>query len=148
MRRTKVKKSVCFIIHQTKNGFSLVNTLFSLLIISSILLFIPSIYQLFHTSSYTSEFSIRQFFHILNNEIQTQTFDYHTEHTVHLINNKEENVTISLYGSVVRRQVNRKGHEILVRDIKKFSIKTVKNGIHVTITSLSGDHYAKTILFQ
>ncbi len=145
MPKIKMRKSVYFIIHKNQSGFSLVNTFFSLVIISSILVFIPSIYQLLDTRNYTNELSIRQFFHVLNDEIQTQTFDHHTNNTIHLRKRTNEKVTISLYGSVIRRQVNHTGHEILVRDIRDFNIKTVKNGIHVTITALSGDCYAKTI---
>ncbi|WP_369688250.1 competence type IV pilus minor pilin ComGF [Paraliobacillus sp. PM-2] len=80
--------------------------------------------------------------------MHSQSFDYHTQNTIHFINKKDEYISISLYGSVIRRQVNKRGHEIMVRNIKKFSVKTVTNGIHVTIISLTGDHYAKTISFD
>lgn len=140
-----MKNSVYFTIHLGEKGFSFIHVFLSLLLVSSTLILLPSIYQFLEQRSMTDEHSIRQFFHMLNDEIQTHSFEYHTNTSFHLTDQHGQKIVISLYGNVIRRQVNQTGHEIMVRNIKELTISTVTNGIHVTIKSITGDSYAKTI---
>ncbi|WP_079708510.1 competence type IV pilus minor pilin ComGF [Paraliobacillus ryukyuensis] len=142
------KASVCTTIQKNENGFSLVEVFISLMVISSILLFIPTFYKLLDQRHFTDTYSARQFFHFLNDEIQANSYDYHTSNSIHFISPNDENISVSLYGSSIRRQVNRKGQEILIRDITNFTVKPTKTGIQVLIRLKEGDRFAKKFTFD
>ena len=147
MLKLKKKKYANTIIHPNENGFTLVSLLISLAIIGSTLTLIPTIYRLIEYDSHTSEYSIRQFFHFLSDEIYKNQYDYVENNTIHLTSESGKRITISFYPEVIRRQVNGDGHEIFVRDIDTFHVKELPYGLHVSIITTTGESYAKTFSF-
>ncbi|MDQ0231963.1 competence protein ComGF [Metabacillus malikii] len=62
--------------------------------------------------------------------------------------NKEgERVSVHQYGQLVRRQVNGKGHEIYLLNVKKLSFMKVKNGVDVSVVSENNDKYHHTLFY-
>ncbi|GGM31627.1 competence protein ComGF [Paraliobacillus quinghaiensis] len=147
MLNIKKKKHVYTIIHLNENGFTLVSLLISVAIIGSTLTLIPTIFRLIEYDSHTSEYSIRQFFHFLSDELHKNKYDYVENNTIHLTNESGKRITISYYPEVIRRQVNGVGHEIFVRNIETFHVKELSYGVHVSIITTSGESYAKTFSF-
>ncbi|WP_112181303.1 MULTISPECIES: competence type IV pilus minor pilin ComGF [Paraliobacillus] len=144
----KIKpKKFAYIIIQTEKGFTLISILFSLALISTTLALIPTVYRLIDQQSYTDELSVRQFFHFLSNEIHENDFNYIDDNTIHLTKQTGEHILISPYQNTIRKQINNTGHEILVRNVKTFILEELSFGIHVTITTITGELYAKTISF-
>lgn len=147
MLKIKRRKHVYTII-PNKNGFTLVSLLLSLAILSSTLVLIPAIYRLVEEKPNTDELSVRQFFHFLTDEVHENKFDYTTSNSIYLKNESGESVTISSYLKIIRRQINGKGHEILVRNITAFMVQELPYGLRITITIITGDIYEKTISFH
>lgn len=147
MLKINQKKFACTIIHSNERGFTLLTVLFSLAIISATLALIPTIYRLIDQQSYTDELSIRQFFHFLSDEIHENDFNYVHANTIYLTNQTGENISLSLYQDMLRKQTNQNGHEILVRNIHTFDVEELSYGIHVTIKTITGEIYAKTFTF-
>ncbi|MBC5637203.1 ComGF family competence protein [Ornithinibacillus sp. BX22] len=132
----------------SEKGFTLLNQLFSLLIL---IICIPIqgaiLNTLHHQNTYYEELSIQQFFNFIQREVnQSIACTTHSNKIVlHLYN--DDVVTIELYRQLVRRQLNGKGHEIYLRDIESFQISSLPFGFTIHVTSLKGDHYEKTIGF-
>lgn len=147
MLKINQKKSAYTIIQSNERGFTLVTILFSLAIISTTLALIPTIYRLLDQQSYTDELSIRQFFHFLSNEIHENDFNYVQANTIYVTKQTGEKISISSYQDMIRKQTNQTGHEILVRNIHTFIVEELSYGIHVTITTITGEIYAKTFTF-
>lgn len=129
-----------------EKGFTLLNQLFSLLILMICIPIQGAILNtLHHQNSYYEELSIQQFFNFIQKEVnQSIAFTTSSDKIVlHLFN--DDVVTIELYRQLVRRQLNGKGHEIYLRDIESFQIRSLPFGFTIHVTSLKGDHYEKTI---
>ncbi|GAB3052024.1 hypothetical protein GCM10027286_14120 [Virgibacillus ainsalahensis] len=95
----------------------------------------------------TDELSIQQFFLFLRNDV-INAREYDIEPTVlHLVQNDGTTAKIEKYGSHIRRQVDGKGHEIYIRDIKEVEFIPHPYGIHAFITSVEGETYEKKIIF-
>ncbi|GEM00477.1 Competence protein ComGF [Halolactibacillus halophilus] len=98
-------------------------------------------------SSYQS-FQIYQFFGSLEKEIQTSQHVYINDDTLSIHTLNGDIITISQYQHVIRRQVNGRGHDILLRDVQTFTI-TEEEQIHITIeTKEEALFYDTVTLFQ
>lgn len=98
-------------------------------------------------TSYYEEVSIQQFLFLLQQECNKATTIHSVENQIIMIPNSGERISFELYGNLIRRQVNNLGHEIYLREIKSWDIVPVPNGIRITITSLQGEQYEKTIQY-
>lgn len=120
---------------------SLVTTLTIWLIL---LPFLPFLYQALSQENFYDHIAAEQFFYFLfdefnqaNNYVSSPssiTFSYvHTD----------DEVTVSQYGNLIRRQVDSMGHEILLRGIRNMTIEELSYGVKVTIETLEGGFHAK-----
>ncbi len=80
-------------------------------------------------SSYHS-FQVYQFLGSLEKEIQTSQHIHIDNNTLSLTSLNGDIITITQYQHVIRRQVNGRGHEILLRDVGVF---TITAGHHIQI---------------
>ncbi|WP_010096977.1 competence type IV pilus minor pilin ComGF [Ornithinibacillus scapharcae] len=133
---------------RSERGF----TFFTLLLIITVLIICIPIYgviiRAIPDKSYDQEISIQQFFHFLQQECNKSTTVYSEKHQILMISPGGERVSFEQYGNLIRRQVNKLGHEIYLRDIKNWSIIPVTNGLRIQITSIKGEQYEKTIQYQ
>ncbi|GEM04407.1 hypothetical protein HMI01_13950 [Halolactibacillus miurensis] len=72
-------------------------------------------------SSYQT-FQVYQFMGTLEKEIQTSSDTYIINNTLYLTTLNGDLVSITHYQNFIRRQVNGQGHEILLRDVKDFTV--------------------------
>lgn len=132
---------------RTESGFTFFNLL---LIITILMICIPiysAIFKAMPDTSYYEEVSIQQFLFLLQQECNKATTIHSVENQIIMIPNSGERISFELYGNLIRRQVNNLGHEIYLREIKSWDIVPVPNGIRITITSLQGEQYEKTIQY-
>ena len=111
----------------------------------------PFLSYLTKSVSYDSnyeELSIQQFFKFLRDDV-INAADYQVNsNKLYLTLNEEETAKIETYQDVqVRRQVNNKGHELYLRNIKELKFEEVSYGIRTTVISKQGVTYEKTIIF-
>ncbi|HLS60614.1 MAG TPA: ComGF family competence protein [Virgibacillus sp.] len=141
-------KSFAYMERMNNNaGFTFISLLITLIIISTTL---PLLVQLTKTVSYRtnySELSIHQFYHFLRDDLIEATAFQVSEHTLKLRLSNGESASYSMYGRLIRRQVDGQGHEIYVRDVKDIIFTELSYGILAEVTSLEGDVYEKVLIF-
>lgn len=131
----------------SEHGFTLLSNLLAIFIIGLILPFIINLYQATGNSpSYTKEISIQQFFQFLRDDLaNSESYDVENERLILTLYDGTP-TTIEKYKDLIRRQVEGKGHEIYLRDIKSVLFEKLTYGIKTTITSFEGDKYVKHIV--
>lgn len=121
-----------------------------LFILAILALSLPFLAYLIKSASHTTNFdeiAIRLFFQHLRDEVLSAT-DYHMESSkLTLIIDDETTVTFEKYEDLIRRQVNKRGHEVYLRDVKELIFTAHPHGIQTIVTSTQGEHYEKTIIF-
>lgn len=142
-----MKKFVLMGYRSNEQGFTYVSMFIALTIISITLPFFSYLFQISnHLSTNYSELSTQQFFQFLRDEL-IRSEDMNIRGNSVILTRGESEVSISLYGNSIRRQVDGKGHEILLQDVSELTIEPRPYGIHVHITNLEGNSYEKTIVF-
>lgn len=147
MLKKSEKLLVYTVIRKNENGFTLISMLFMLAILAFSL---PFLAYLIKSISYTSNFDEiagNQFFQFLRDDV-SKAIDYHVESSrLTLIIDEDTTVTIEKYKDLIRRQVNKEGHEIYLQAVKELTFTAHPYGVQTTVTSLQGERYEKTIIF-
>lgn len=86
---------------------------------------------------------VHHFFIFLRNDIIQATEVESTYHTLTLRQSTHVNATYQLYGTVIRRQVQNKGHEIYIRNVQSVYFTHTEQGIHVELSTTNGEKYEK-----
>lgn len=147
----KIKRNNAYIVYQkNEHGFTFFSVLVTLTILFTTL---PLLGYLLKSVSYSSNYddiSVYHFFHYLQNDV-TNAIEYEVKGdkiSMQLQGEDEAMASIGQYNQLIRRQVNGKGHEIYLRDVKDFTVTSLAYGFHVSILTLQGEHYEKTIVFS
>lgn len=144
------KKMKLFAYMDTTNeerGITFISVLFSLAILLTTLPFLFFIFQSLPQKSFEEELSARQFFHFLRNELYASETVTIAPTSVSLKSKDGSEITIELYGNLIRRQVSGQGHEILVRNIKQVEFQAIAYGFHATVVTKGGETYEKSFSF-
>jgi|SRR5699024_1384065 len=135
-------------LRKNEQGFTFASHLFVIMVLGMILPIIAYLYQATASiPSNTEEISIQQFFQFLRDDLSKAT-SYHVAEeqlTIHLYDGTP--TTIEKYFSVIRRQVEGKGHEIYLHHVKDVKFEEMSHGIKTTITSSKGNEYVKHIVY-
>jgi competence protein ComGF len=65
--------------------------------------------------------------------------------TLLLSKDNGDTIQIERYGTLVRRRVNYKGHDVMLTNVKMITFHLVENGVEITVTSKRGKQYSKRI---
>src|SRR5699024_7436377 len=147
MLNKRMKKYVCMVKRNDDRGFSIVSMLLIMTVLSITL---PLLSILLQKSSFEHDYdaiSVQQFFMFLRNhllEAKTYTVD---EETLHLQLATEKNITNLKYQQYIHRQYHGKCHEIYLAYIQQLSYTSLPFGIRMTVTTLQGETYEKSIVF-
>lgn len=129
-----------------EKGFTFLSVL---LMISIIFLTLPLISFLIKSINYQSNYdamSVQQFFYFLRDDMIASTDVSSVQSNTISLNHYDGSiVTFEKYEGLIRRQVDGQGHEVYLREVKDVNFKTARNGIHVSITTMQGEQYEKTI---
>ncbi|HLR41589.1 MAG TPA: ComGF family competence protein [Virgibacillus sp.] len=146
----KGKKNYAYMAYRkNEQGFTFFSMLVTITILFTTLPLLGFLLKSVNYSSNYDDVAVHQFFHFLQNDV-TDSIGYDVRDdmiTLHVPGEEEAIASIGQYKQLVRRQVDGKGHEIYLRDIKDFTITSLAYGFHVSILSLQGEHYEKTIVF-
>lgn len=128
-----------------EHGFTLIEMLISFSILSFLLLITPTIWTYLNYQPQTERFSVHQFFHVITDEVQLYQVlgDSHDSLSLQTIDQKH--ILISKYKDTIRRQVNRTGHEVLMRDVQSFEVKYFDHYLVIKLRLKSGNLYEKVI---
>ncbi len=132
---------------KSEQGFTFVSLLIALSILALILPLTGHLLQAASFPDQKEELTIRQFFLFLRNDmINARDYEIDSQE-IKLVLDSDEIATIEKYGLHIRRQVDGKGHEIYLRDIRDVHFSKLPYGMRVSITSSEGEQYEKTIIF-
>lgn len=145
MQRNEQNKFMSITTLNQTDAFTIVELLIALTVISLILVISPTVWTNLNHQPQTERYSVQQFFHAITDEIQTNRLAEQAHDKLVLSNLANEQIVISKYQDLIRRQVNRTGHEILLRDVKQFLVYYSDDYVEVMITMNSGEVYEKTI---
>lgn len=136
-----------FILKDENNGgFTIVELLLSLSILFIIILVTPSVWSnINHYQPQTERFAVRQFFHGVTDEIQLHRVKEQDQNRIVINTTTNDQIILSKYYDTIRRQVNRTGHEILLRDVDLFTINYTDQYLLIKLTMKSGRSYEKVI---
>ncbi|SDB99379.1 competence protein ComGF [Pelagirhabdus alkalitolerans] len=142
----EIKTSSRFIFtNKNQDGFTLVEALISIVVLSLITLLLPSLYTLVVPVREYDQHAVYQFFHFITDEISQSEIYSVSNDQMQLNNTLNETITIEQYQTVIRRRVNQSGHEILLRDVLSFELVENEHFIHIKVMTQSGEHYEKNI---
>lgn len=147
MLKNAKKNIVYMALKGNEEGFTLLSMMFTIVVIS---LTIPFLMALLKAMPYTTNYnatSIQHFFYFLRDDLLLATNYSIQNNKLYLELTSGEIATIEKYDSLIRRQVDHKGHEVYVRDVKDLLFTNHPYGIQVMITTLQGEIYEKTIIF-
>src|SRR5699024_8983237 len=125
---------------------TLLSALVSLSIIVMMLPFFSMTLKLMQNNHHEYTIDVEHFFTFLRDDIIDAT-DIRVSNstlTLHLSTNKV--ASYSLYEQVFRRQIQNKGHEIYIRNIKDVHFTLNDHSILVELKTTNGEHYTKEFL--
>ena len=131
---------------KNESGFTFLEMLLVLTILLITFPFIIFLFQQMQQVDMEGDISVHHFFTILSRDVLKAHDVYHENNRLYFVINEHETATIERYNQVIRRRVNDKGHEIYIRDIQSLFIQPLEYGFHLTVTTLEGDSYEKTII--
>jgi len=138
---------------KNNDGFSMISMLLSISLLALSLPFIGYIIKALQYESAYEALSIHQFFILLRDELSEAQQVHVNPHTIHYVSSPSNTPTkiasISQYKQLIRRQLDGRGHEVYVQDIKSIYFEKTKAGIKVTVYGREGGLYEKNIaLYQ
>lgn len=149
MLKMKAKKQQYTLNNQSESGFTLIEMLVSLSMTIIILSITPPLWSYLTVEPQSDQFSVSQFFYTLTDEVQLNQFISYSDESISLQNSDGDQIIVSKYEDTVRRQVNRAGHEILLRHILDLKVIQEKYYLKIEVVMKSGNRYEKIItLFQ
>lgn len=144
----KERKRYAYMGFQTnENGFTFISMFFIIIILAISFPFFGYILQASDYENNYQEISVQQFFQFVRDEVIKSTNIRVTDKKLFLEQKYEQvTATLELYGTLVRRQVNGQGHEVYLRDVKELHFTSLPDGINVSVTTITGEKYEKTII--
>ncbi|MFD1736525.1 competence type IV pilus minor pilin ComGF [Bacillus salitolerans] len=135
--------------NKCERGFTLLEMLLVLIIYLSIAFLFPLIIQVFE--KWTNEKTI---LHPFEWEVATRQLSIEireakkmviSDNTIELITTSGNSVTYKMYNQALLRQVNNKGHEIVLQNIRNFQVVDEEYSIRIDVTDLSDETYHVSI---
>ncbi|WP_440895845.1 competence type IV pilus minor pilin ComGF [Amphibacillus sp. Q70] len=145
MQKNKLNKQLFISSQSTEDGFTLIEMLISFSIMFFILLITPTLWQYLDHQPQTERFSVDQFFHAVSDEVQLNQLLEQSTYSLSLQSTDQKHILLSKYNDTIRRQVNRTGHEILLRDVQTFEVDYHDQYLIIQLKMKSGNVYEKII---
>lgn len=133
--------------HHSEKGFTFFSSLFALTIL---IITLPLVGYLLKSAIYSTssdDLSVNKFFHFLRDELILSTDYSIADNKISLTSHENKGVVIKQYNDLVHRQVEGRGHEVYLRDIKTFKVIPLSYGFIAKVTTMEGNKYEKTIVY-
>ncbi|SFF54124.1 competence protein ComGF [Halobacillus alkaliphilus] len=126
-------------------GFTLLETLISLIIISLILILSFPLFHIIHDVDYYEELSVRQMFTFLQEEVNRGQEVAVISNTISITDAVNRKITIEQYENLIRRRVNLTGHEVLLQNVEAIHLTNHTRYIMIKLQMEGGGVYQKNI---
>lgn len=129
-----------------ERGYTFLNLFFTFLIYSFIISTITIVFHFLVSHSqhpddlkpYEWELFVIQ----LHREIKESSTITVNETNISFINKQGQNVSINKYNNLIRRQIEGKGHEIMLLKVISVTFQKVDSGIELSVVSEAGKNYS------
>jgi len=133
---------------KNEQGFTFISMILMISLLAMMIPLLGYTLKAVDISTNKQEIEVQQFFHFLRDDLIKAQEIQVTPSRLYLEQLEAEGrVVIKQYEDLVHRQVNGRGHEIYLRDIKNVAFSPVSYGVHVTVTTLEGETYEKTVVY-
>ncbi|MFG6121050.1 competence type IV pilus minor pilin ComGF [Thalassobacillus sp. B23F22_16] len=127
------------------NGYTLAETIISLLVFSLLTALLSPIFQLLSMDNRNQELSIHQLFHFLSDELSYNDLKTVTNTQITFQSPDGDIISIEKYGTTIRRQVGGRGHETLLTGVRDVEFTISNNLLVIKITDQGGSEYEKLL---
>ncbi|WP_285768897.1 competence type IV pilus minor pilin ComGF [Peribacillus sp. SI8-4] len=144
MRREKMNR---FVILRQNDGFTMIEMLFSLLVLMSISLFVVQLFSIIQTQVraidklHPKEWEV--FTMQMHQEIRSSKSQDVNGNRLYLLSG-DQLASIEQYEDKVRRRVDGKGHEVILQNISRFQVKKDGSVIVLDITDKAGTTFSRS----
>jgi competence protein ComGF len=139
-----LERQKAFVTRRKDNGFTMIEMLFSLVIFMMISLLAVQIFSVMHTNLLKkNQINLKEwemFSMQMQNEIRNSTDQSVVDNKLYVVVNGSL-ATIEYYQNMVRRQVEGRGHEIMLQNVSDFQVKQEGTYIVVQVTDAEGHQY-------
>lgn len=146
MLKDEVKAFVYMEFLNNETGFTMINLMLRILIISVSLPVFVFVLGKIQVIPSNESLQIQQLYFLLQNDVYIATEVSHDTNRLYFHLETGETVQIEKYQDTLRRRVNQKGHEIYARNIHSFSLHSLPYGIIVSIETTKGGIYERTLI--
>ncbi|MCF3941764.1 ComGF family competence protein [Oceanobacillus alkalisoli] len=147
MQKKPKKKSVYSQYLKNERGFNFISLLTMLTVIFLTLPFLVYALQAVKPTNNYEELAVYEFFRFVRDDILESHHYYIQDHTLYLLQANEQTASISKYDSLVRRQIDGRGHEIYLRGVQFLRFQEEPFGIKLIITTEEGVTYERLFPF-
>jgi competence protein ComGF len=132
--------------NQCQKGFTLIEALIAFSIGCTLLTFFPIVINMFYEQKKAelNEKEVELFFTQAGKEIREAITLNETWRKLEIIKQDGKKVTYERYGTLIRRQVNEKGHEVMLQNVKRFSFFVNGPQVEIVVTG-NGDREVKRV---
>ncbi|MFB7642189.1 competence type IV pilus minor pilin ComGF [Peribacillus butanolivorans] len=131
-----------FVMLRKNDGFTLIEMLFSLMILMTISIFILQLFSIIHTQLESKDKLHPKEWEIFTMQMQQEVRGAKSqdviENKLYLLSGDQLSF-IEQYEDKLRRRVNGKGHEVILQNISKFKVEKDGNVIVLNITDKAGN---------
>jgi competence protein ComGF len=128
-----------------ENGFTLLDTLFSFSIFLFILFLIPGLLHTSQLDTIETPYEIEVFFEQANRDVRMAKESFTNDSKLTLLTANNETISYDLYYSVLRRQVNGTGYEVMLQTIQSVEFSKVLNGVNIQILDIKNLSYTRRL---
>lgn len=128
-------------------GFTFISMMLALFILIMIVPLIHLLLTNVRIEPLSSDVKVQQFYLLLRNDFLKAKDVTSNGDIIYLQLETGEIATIERYNELIRRQVQGRGHEIYLRNVKQFQLEELHYGIKTAVTTTEGKTYEKTIAF-
>jgi competence protein ComGF len=132
--------------YRNEKGYILNESLLSLLFLFLLLSWYSQLLLMWRQEDKEQLPMVYHFHHIIEVEAQTSHQITTNNNQLYFMQTNGDIVTISFRHQKIRRQVNSRGHEEILRDIQDFSLTERKDYITIELTTDSGEQIEKILL--
>ncbi len=132
--------------YRNEKGYILIESLLSLLFLFLLLSWYSQLLLMWRQEDKEQLPMVYHFHHIIEVEAQTSHQITTNNNQLYFMQTNGDIVTISFRHQKIRRQVNSRGHEEILRDIQDFSLTERKDYITIELTTDSGEQIEKILL--
>lgn len=132
---------------KNNRGFTLYETIFSLFILSIIIFIIPFILNFF-TSPQTEKLhkkEVELFFINISREIHNAKNMYVNDGELIIVLQNNDKASYEQYQNMIRRRVNKQGHEVLLQNIESVHFEIDEHLVTVSIHGKHNETYERNI---